>query len=290
MARSMRSQARAVLKRFLATNPQNKSKSNSISIRTHGEYAGALARIGRHLKVSRLKQITPEMANKYLAERREDLASQATLDLERGALSKLIGQKLKVVKAINVEALNSRSYNDTQINLLLKNADKRHQVAIRLAAESGLRAVEIGRMELAKNRKATSARKWDPNRFVGMDGVKYTVKGKGGLVREVMVSHSLHKELQELKVTEKVVVTDRSVKYEPKFDVPFGQRISNIFSELSKMVIGFSHGFHGLRHSYAQKRLDDIKTALHCSDEYARKVLSQELGHFRPDITKTYLR
>jgi hypothetical protein len=44
-----------------------------------------------------------------------------------------------------------------------------------------------------------------------------------------------------------------------------------------------------LRHSYAQDRVMELQT-LRLSQEAAKEVVSQELGHFRPEITDTYLR
>ena len=57
----------------------------------------------------------------------------------------------------------------------------------------------------------------------------------------------------------------------------------------STTVLGWSKGGHGLRHSYAQDRVMELQT-LRLSQEAAKEVVSQELGHFRPEITDTYLR
>ncbi|KAG1682859.1 Valine--tRNA ligase [Nymphon striatum] len=46
---------------------------------------------------------------------------------------------------------------------------------------------------------------------------------------------------------------------------------------------------HGLRHSYAQERMGELRSQ-GLTREYALEIVSQELEHFRPDITEIYLR
>ncbi len=53
--------------------------------------------------------------------------------------------------------------------------------------------------------------------------------------------------------------------------------------------LGRSTGAHGLRHSYAQERLDELQRA-GLSQDLALTTVSQEMGHFRAEITETYLR
>ncbi|MDF5425801.1 site-specific integrase, partial [Vibrio parahaemolyticus] len=50
----------------------------------------------------------------------------------------------------------------------------------------------------------------------------------------------------------------------------------------------WSTGAHGLRHSYAQERMSELQKNM--TYEKALEVVSQEMGHFRPDITEVYLR
>ncbi len=46
---------------------------------------------------------------------------------------------------------------------------------------------------------------------------------------------------------------------------------------------------HGLRHGYAQDRMAEL-TRLGLSSKHRLLIVSQELGHFRPEIVTTYLR
>ena len=57
----------------------------------------------------------------------------------------------------------------------------------------------------------------------------------------------------------------------------------------AKRVLGWSEGAHGLRHSYAQERLRELQRQ-GLRWEYALETVSQEMGHFRPQITEVYLR
>ena len=64
---------------------------------------------------------------------------------------------------------------------------------------------------------------------------------------------------------------------------------SRSFSAASKRALGWSTGGHGLRHSYAQERIEDLQRNGHTYDS-ALELVCQEMGHFRPDITEVYLR
>lgn len=61
------------------------------------------------------------------------------------------------------------------------------------------------------------------------------------------------------------------------------------FSRVSKNALGFSSGAHGLRHSYTQERMSELRDHGSRERAYALEVVSQEMGHFRPSITETYL-
>ena len=63
---------------------------------------------------------------------------------------------------------------------------------------------------------------------------------------------------------------------------------ASLVSAASERVLGWSTGAHGLRHSYAQERMAELQASL--SRDAALTTVSQEMGHFRPEITETYLR
>lgn len=126
-------------------------------------------------------------------------------------------------------------------------------------------------------------------RFSGRQGKNYTVKGKGGLIREVLISDELAKQLEQLRLSQPRTIKDRTIHYAQHYAIAGGKNWSNSFTAASKRVLGWSHGAHGLRHSYAQTRMAELQQQHFMYDD-ALKIVSQELGHFRAEITEVYLR
>ena len=123
----------------------------------------------------------------------------------------------------------------------------------------------------------------------GRSGEAYTVVGKGGLVREIRLSGQLAKELERTRLSEPRIVVDRGIKYRQHYNLSGGVYFSFIFGKTSKEVLGWSTGAHGLRHGYAQDRMSEL-LELGFARAERMGVISQELGHFRPDIVIEYLR
>ena len=109
------------------------------------------------------------------------------------------------------------------------------------------------------------------------------------MIREVRIPYDLAKKLESLRLTIPKHIVDRNVHYKSHYAVTGGQSFSKSFSQASKATLSWSNGAHGLRHSYAQKRMDTIR-AMGKSYNAALEIVSQELGHFRPSITEVYLR
>lgn len=53
--------------------------------------------------------------------------------------------------------------------------------------------------------------------------------------------------------------------------------------------MGFSNGGHGLRHSYAQERMNELQQQGMRYDQ-AKGTVAQEVGHFDKETTEAYLR
>ena len=118
---------------------------------------------------------------------------------------------------------------------------------------------------------------------------EYSVIGKGGLIRAVAIPHFLSAQLKNLRLKKPRLVTDREIKYLQLYDISFGQKWSQSFTSASQSRMGFSHGAHGLRHTYTQERIR-LLLRLGQSNQEARSIVSSELGHFRADIIEFYLR
>ena len=84
-------------------------------------------------------------------------------------------------------------------------------------------------------------------------------------------------------------VTDRQIHYQSYYDIGGGRTWSNGFSKRSQTELGLSRGAHGLRHGCAHERFAELQ-ARGLSEQDAKMILSQELGHFRVEIIDTYLR
>ena len=149
--------------------------------------------------------------------------------------------------------------------------------------------IELYSLKRRSERGPSAHRNWSKERFVGRDGIVYTVKGKGGLVREVLIPTQLAKELEMRRLPEPVTLRNRRINHQQHYDITAGQSFSHIFTKASVKCLGWSTGAHGLRQGYAQVRMDELHTGQSTRQE-RMEIVSQELGHFRPDIVKAYLR
>lgn len=115
------------------------------------------------------------------------------------------------------------------------------------------------------------------------------MRGKGGLTREVLLPHRLVEQLEMLRQAEPASIFNRGIYHHSHYAVGGGQLWSSSFSAASQRELGWSSGAHGERHSYTQSRMRELQRAGLLRGD-ALRVVSQEIGHFRPSITETYLR
>ena len=165
---------------------------------------------------------------------------------------------------------------------------KRNSLSTEIAYAAGLRGHELLTIRRIEERDPSS-RSELAEKFQGREGKRYTVKGKGGLVREVCIPSNLAQQLESRRLKSPVKVTDRSVHYAKYYDINGGKNWSSSFTQASKRTLGWSSGAHGLRHSYAQERMHELQSS-GMKRDLALEVVSQEMGHFRKDITEIYLR
>lgn len=235
-----------------------------------------------------LRNLTAAIAQKYLGER-SAVVSQKTLDLDRQAMQMHLGQRLEVVKSVRETLLSTRSYTSAQVERIVSAQSDRNGLATQIAHNAGLRAHELLTIRPAPERQASTHREWSTDRFSGREGVRYTVEGKGGLIREVLLSKDLANRLEAARLTEPRQVVDRGVNYTQHYGIGGGRAWSQSFSAASQRELGFSNGAHGLRHSYAQERLDELQ-GKGMGYENAKATVAQEVGHFDSNTTEAYLR
>ena len=273
------------------------------SVGTVRSYQERLAQVAARLPMP-LERLTPNDAVAYL-ERRAAEVGQKTLDMERQAIQAMLRHvtmqlaptsTLRVVKAVRARTLEPRAYSPSQVHLVASRQAERNALATEIVHASGIRAHEL--LTLARpserppdDRRAQSRLTGTPAegmKFAGRDGVVYTVAGKGGLVREVLLPHRLAERLEARRLDRPERVVDRGIHYVRRYDVGGGNAFSASFSRASRIVFGRSRGAHGLRHGFAQKRMREL--VRHTEHRLALAIVSEEMGHLRPGVTRTYLR
>lgn len=300
--KTLRQQAAAIIRSKTAFNADNLKGGNACtktvpgnykalqSLRSTNETVLALAKIAKDINVERIKQITPDKATQYLELKRDNFASQKALDRDRKALSIALGIEIPRLSAIPEQTLDSRAYSTNQINHITQSMTERNALAVKIAHNAGLRTHELLTLKRADEGSKTTSRTWTEDRFSGREGTVYLVTGKGGLTREVLIANDLSKQLESKRYEQPQTKVDRGINYLQRYDIGGGNALSSSFTRASQRALTFSHGLHGVRHRYAQERIDEIKLKFNVDHDHARDIVAQELGHFRGDITEVYLR
>jgi len=274
------------------------------SVRSVGNYEQALTRVAEWLRDEHragreggdLRSLTPERAVQYLEQRGESVG-QKTLDQERQAIQLMqqhvshqlaLGERLPVVRSELTQAETSRSYTPAQVAAVADRQHDANRLATEIAHAAGLRAHELLTLRPAAESPADD-RPAREEKFAVREGERYTVTGKGGLTREVLIPRELADRLEATRLDTPRAVNDRGVHYQQHYAIGGGQRWSNSWSQASNAALGWSNGAHGLRHSYAQERMGELQRA-GLSYRDALETVSQEMGHFRESITEVYLR
>ena len=292
--RAPKAQAEHAVARKLALGTGRHDHRNDGRIHSLGTargYGQALKGFADYLREHRLGDLpgaTDQEARQYLAERSHRVG-QKTLDLDRQAIQMHLGLRLEVVRSDRESALSTRSYTPAQVERIASAQSETNGLATRLAYHAGLRAHELLTLRPAGERSASGHRQWSADRFAGREGVRYTVVGKGGLVREVLLTRELAAAVEARRLEEPRLVVDRGVQYVQCYTIGGGRSWSQSFSSASRRELGFSNGGHGLRHSYVQERMDELQRR-GMAYEQARATVAQEVGHFAGETTEAYLR
>ncbi len=262
------------------------------SVRTEKNYEGALKGVAEFLQENRmgdLNSLDAEKAMAYLEARGQEV-SQKTLDMDRQAIQAVIGEKLPVIPSEKTTTLESRAYTGEQAKMVAAAQSEKHSLATQIAENAGLRAHELLTLRPVEERQADTHREYRNDRFTGRENVKiYTVEGKGGLCREVAIDRALADQLESRRLDAPQIVYDREVRYEQHYNLGGGKQWTDSFSKAADRALGWSTGAHGLRHEFAQERMNTLQGYGY---EYREslEIVSQEMGHFRPEITEVYLR
>ena len=268
------------------------------SVGTIRNYEQSLTRVSEFLQknsLGDLRSLTPEKAISYLEIRGQEVG-QKTVDMERQAIQCMMQnvtqklaptEKLPVVKSEQAQILNSRAYSKQQVEMIAAAQTEKNAFSTQIAYAAGLRAHELLTITRTTEKPADARPSLD-TKFSGRDGIIYTVTGKGGLTRNILLPANLAIQLENRRL-ETRTVADRGVFYQQRYDISGGNRWSSSFTAASQRTLGWSSGAHGVRHSYAQERMSELQKAGMTRDA-SLEIVSQEMGHFRPEITETYLR
>lgn len=254
----------------------------------------SLAQFADWLKQERrgdLRHCDRQAAIDYLEQRAEQV-QQKSLDIDRQSIDKLMAHQGEVeplpkVRSEHDQVLRGRAYTPEQVKLLLASQRLPHALTTELAHRCGIRGHEA--FSLSRTEDRSTRRSWRDDLFTGREGELYSVKGKGGLIRWVCVPHDLAERIEARRLEAPRVVTDRGIHYLQHYAIGGGQSWSQSVSTAAARQLGWSSGGHGLRHSYAQERLNELQAAGYAFQD-AKAVVSQEMGHFRPSIVECYLR
>ena len=290
-------QADSVIARLVDSGALRRNPARPPSVRTVANYRDCLLQVARRIASGgkELRDLDANTAVDHLRTRVDDLGQKA-LDLHRQALQAMLvhvtghlpqGQRLTVVRSHRPKRRGGRAYTPQQVRLVAAAQNARNGLSTLIAHAVGLRAHEL--FTLARpDEQPPDPRPARPEKFAGRPGREYTVIGKGGLVRIVRLPEHLAERLEARRHDQPVQVVDRGIRYRSRYDIAGCVSWSVSFGSASKRKLGWTRGAHGNRHSYAQERMRELQRLLVRAE--ALEVVSQELGHFRPEITETYLR
>lgn len=297
-------QAASVMKKL-----QGKHIKSVSTVRNYEERLKQVTAYIQEHRLGSLRDMTPASALDYLRQRASSV-SQKTLDMERQAIQAMMqhvsnklapGQTLEVIKSTATAARKgpggkpkllaeqSRAYSREQMLLIAARQAPHNALATEIAYAAGLRAHELLALRRTHH-QPPDERPAHEMKFHGLreTTISYTVHGKGGLTREVRIPITLAKRLEATRLAEPRKVRDRTVNYLQHYGIGGGQPWSVSFGAASAKALGWSNGGHGLRHTHAQERMQTQQRVLPRKE--ALRVVSQEIGHFRPEITEVYLR
>lgn len=228
--------------------------------------------------------------SKIYLEEKSEVYQQKTLCQHRMALNAGFHKKLKFVKSQLETVVNARDYKFSEILKIIQNLSSKNALSILICYYSGLRAHELATLQNLDEGSRSTTRIWSNDLFDMEDQyLVYIVIGKGGLRRYVAIPAELAEMLESRRFATPQKVVDRGIYYYMNYNLGFGKALSQCFSRSSAKHFGWSTGLHGTRHSYAKNRIKKLVDC-HYTLQHAKQILSQELGHFRPEIVNCYLR
>jgi len=261
------------------------------SIGSQRIFVNNIVSFARFLEVNRagnLKCFPPDAAETYLYARSLRIG-ESQLESDRWALQILTGRRLPRFKSARPQQLKPRAYTAEQIAAVTRHQTPLYAFSTWLAAANGLRTMElitIGPLEL----QPPDLRPVPVYLHAYLpEGVLYSVRGKGRLIRTILVAMPFVDFLESRRRPAPIRVLHEGRHLTSYYDIPGGKRWAASFSQACRRTFGDTAGAHGLRHTYTQERIDTL-LGNDIPETHARKAVSVEIGHFRQDVIDLYLR
>ena len=136
----------------------------------------------------------------------------------------------------------------------------------------------VGRLQYELGLRVAEARHIKPDQIRKIDNGTYslTVQGKGGY----RITKELPRDLGHQLVSH--------IRENGKLDVKYEHYRDQLRESVERAGEEW-HGTHGLRHSYAKERMEEL-TKEGLSRDEALKEVAEMMGHHRPGITEVYLK
>ncbi|HQR76401.1 MAG TPA: hypothetical protein PLR35_08240 [Burkholderiaceae bacterium] len=261
------------------------------SIGSQRIFATNLVGFARFLEVNRagnLKSFPLDAPEAYLYARSLRVG-EGQLRSDRWALQILTGRRLPLFAPVRPQKLKPKAYTAEQIAAVAAHQTPLYAYSTWLAAAIGLRGMElitIGPLDQQPRDPRPTPRYL--HAYMA-PGVLYSVTGKGGLVRTVLVPWPFVAHLEARRRPFPVIVRHEGKNLTSYYDIPGGRRWAASFTEACRRTFEKSAGAHGLRHTYTQSRID-VLLGHDVPERDAKKAVSVEIGHFRVDVVEIYLR
>ena len=299
-------QARHLIGRHLALRTSRhewKSAEKIHGKRTADHHRQTLARASTYMQQmghdQGLRDMTEDYFREYLESRAPGLTTK-NLGYEATLLRRYV-PRLRYVKRPGIRgqkeptrlSTEPRAYTRDEINRIADVQKAIHALTTYFMAGTGCRVREVLTLARPEEQPADERPQYKPERFEGLgEGAFYTKIGKGGLRQTIFVQQHLVPAIEAMRLPKPVERRDRyGVVYTQYYGLVGGSDFSRAFTAAAKAVLGENgaKGTHGLRHFFAQARMVYHQEQGRSAAE-ARELVSQAVGHFRPSITKTYLR
>ena len=292
--------------RFRQEKPRSRADRKGLffSIATHKKAVGNLERVAKAMRKEgvTLKTMTNAQAQAWIYRLPERGVTDGTISSYKTALECCDNiEKIDAPPALvpkGEKATLPRATTPERAALIWNEQSENMRFVSQLVGNAGLRAKEPSTLRRLDRVPADDPawrkmgrRKWDARRLEGREGIKYLTIGKNGLPRIVVIRHDLSERLEARLLDQPRVIQDRGAPVTQYYDLPSGQSWSQSFSDAAQRVLGpgQSPGGHALRHAFAHERMDHhLNSGLEFDD--AEELVAQQLGHFRPESTDTYLR